>query len=164
VVEGAVVATGDAEAAAAFGGAARAAGVEVLSPRSAPDRLASARPRPERGQDESAGAYRQRLARWRAAERRRRDALADWRSAEARRLSGATTVAFAGYGDGPVSAEVAVATDTPYVLAGSDARVRIATYGTTPGAMSALVDVLTGEERAPGRLPVDVADVERPGC
>ncbi|WP_432476801.1 glycoside hydrolase family 3 N-terminal domain-containing protein [Nocardioides sp. GXQ0305] len=164
VVDGAVVATGDAEAAAAFGGAARAAGLEVLSPRTAPDRLASARPRPERGQDESASAYRQRLVRWRAAERRRRAALADWRAAEARRLSGATTVAFAGYGDGPVSAEVAVATDTPYVLAGSDAPVRIATYGTTAGAMSALVDVLTGEERAPGRLPVDVADVERPGC
>jgi beta-N-acetylhexosaminidase len=73
-------------------------------------------------------------------------------------------VALAGYGDGPVSGEVAVATDTPYALAGSDAPVRVATYGATPGAMTALVDVLTGEEPAPGRLPVRVPGVERRGC
>ncbi len=164
VVDGAVVATGDPEAVSAFGGAARAAGLDVLVPRATPARLTTRRDRPERGRSEGARAYRQRLDRWRAAEQRRRDALADWRAAEERRLSGATTVGLAGYGDGPVSGEVAVATDTPYALAGSNAPVRVATYGTTPGAMAALVDVLTGKEPAPGRLPVRVAGVERRGC
>ena len=164
VVDQAVVATGDPEAAAAFGDAARAAGLDVLVPRSAPGRLAAPRDRPSRGGGESARAYQRRVERWRDAERRRRDALADWQATEERRLSGATTVALAGYGDGPVSGDVAVATDTPYVLAGSDAPVRIATYGATPGAMAALVDVLTGREPAPGHLPVRVAGVERRGC
>ena len=164
LVRGAVVASGDAEAVVTFRGAARAAGVDVLVPRSAPARLASGRDRPDRGGRESARDFRQRLARWRNAEQRRRSALADWQAAEDQRLAGATSVAFAGYGDGPVSGEVAVATDTPYVLAGSDAPVRIATYGTTPGAMSALVDVLTGDAAATGRLPVRVPGVERRGC
>ena len=137
-VDGAVVPSGDPEAVSAFVGAARAAGVEVLVPQSPPARLASAP--------------------------RRRAALADWQAAEDRRLAAGTSVALAGYGDGPVSGEVAVATDTPYVLGGSDAPVRIATYGATPGAMTALVDVLTGEAGAPGRLPVPVPGVQRRGC
>ena len=164
VVDGAVVATGDAESVAAFGGAARAAGVDVLVPRAAPARIASGGDRPDRGRRESARDYRQRLARWGRAEQRRRGELADWQAAEDRRLAGATTVAFAGYGDGPVSGEVAVATDTPYVLGGSDAPVRIATYGTTPGAMAALVDVLTGKATATGQLPVRVPGAEQRGC
>ena len=41
---------------------------------------------------------------------------------------------------------------------------KIAMYGDTPGAMRALVDVLLGRERAPGRLPVPVDDVARTGC
>ena len=164
LVDGAVVASGDDESVAAFGGAARAAGLDVLVPRSAPARLASGGDRPDRGRQEPARDYRQRLARWRAAEQRRRGALADWQAAEDERLAGATSVAFAGYGDGPVAGEVAVATDTPYALAGSDAPVRIATYGSTPGAMAALVDVLTGKAAATGRLPVRVAGVERRGC
>ena len=164
LVDGAVVASGDPEAVSAFVGAAQDAGVDVLVPRSAPARLASGRDRPDRRAQEAAGGYRERLARWRAAEERRRDALADWQAAEDRRLGDATIVAFAGYGDGPVAGEVAVATDTPYALAGSEAPVRIATYGTTPGAMTALVDVLTGDATAPGRLPVPVAGVERRGC
>ena len=164
LVGGAVVADGDSEAVSAFGGAARAAGVDVLVRQSAPAGLASARVRPDRDSSGSARAHRQRLARWREAEERRLAALADWQAAEERRLAGATSVAFAGYGDSSVSGEVAVATDTPYALAGSDAPVRIATYGTTPGAMAALVDVLTGEATAPGRLPVPVAGVERRGC
>ncbi|MEO5854197.1 MAG: glycoside hydrolase family 3 N-terminal domain-containing protein [Nocardioides sp.] len=68
-----------------------------------------------------------------------------------------TRVAFAGYGEGAVRADVAVAVDSPYVLGPSRARVKIATYGDTPGAMAALVEVLTGAARAPGRLPVAVA-------
>jgi beta-N-acetylhexosaminidase len=37
-------------------------------------------------------------------------------------------------------------------------------YGDTPGAMRALVQVLLGRARAPGRLPVPVPGVERSGC
>jgi len=57
-----------------------------------------------------------------------------------------------------------VATDTPYVLADSDAPVKIALYGDTPGAMHALVRVLLGKAPAPGKLPVRVPGVERRGC
>jgi beta-N-acetylhexosaminidase len=63
-----------------------------------------------------------------------------------------------------VSADVAVATDTPYVLGRSRAPVRIATYGDTPGAMASLVDVLLGDVPAPGRLPVVVTGVPGRGC
>ncbi len=75
-----------------------------------------------------------------------------------------TTVRLLGYGDGPVSADVVVATDRPYVLGASSAPVKLATYGSTPGAMRALVDVLLGRSRAPGTLPVPVAGVPRTGC
>ena len=76
-----------------------------------------------------------------------------------------TTVRLVGFGDGPARGDVVVATDRPYVLGDSPARVaRLATYGSTPGAMRALVDVLLGRESAPGRLPVRVADVPRRGC
>ncbi len=61
-------------------------------------------------------------------------------------------------------ADVAVATDAPYPLGGSSAPVRIAAYSETPAAMRAVVDVLLGELRAPGRLPVPVPGVERAGC
>lgn len=77
---------------------------------------------------------------------------------------GVTTIGFSGYADGPYAADVAVATDTPYVLGRSRAPVRIATYGASPGSMHALVEVLLGRSRAPGWLPVRVAGVERAGC
>lgn len=79
-------------------------------------------------------------------------------------LGGGDTVALAGYGDGPLSADVVVATDTPYLLGASSAPVRIATYGATPGAMEALVRLLLGKARASGRLPVRVPGVQRTGC
>ncbi len=41
---------------------------------------------------------------------------------------------------------------------------RIATYGDTSGAMEVLVEVLLGRSRAPGRLPVTMAGVERRSC
>lgn len=75
-----------------------------------------------------------------------------------------TTVRLVGFGDGPARGDVVVATDRPYPLRASRARVRLATYGSTPGAMRALVDVLLGRERAPGRLPVRVAGLPRKGC
>jgi beta-N-acetylhexosaminidase len=74
-------------------------------------------------------------------------------------------VDFVGYGDGSGAGDVVVTTDTPYALGDSQAATaRIALYGDTPEAMRALVDVLTGERRAPGRLPVPVDEVSRRGC
>ncbi len=147
--------SGDDDAVAAFTTAAQAAGLQILLPRTPPPRLARAEPRPKRP------ALR---PRWRARERRRTDRLATWRDREEARLVSATRVGFAGYGDGPVSGDVAVAVDTPYVLGSSDAPVRIATYGDTPGAMRALVAVLQGRAAAPGRLPVKVRGLPRRGC
>lgn len=77
---------------------------------------------------------------------------------------GVTTVGFSGYGDIPYAADIAVATDTPYVLGRSPARVRIATYGDSDGAMRALANVLLGRAKAPGTLPVRVVGVQRRGC
>jgi len=76
-----------------------------------------------------------------------------------------TTVRFLGYLDPPGAADVVVTTDDPYALGTSAAGVaKIALYGSTPSAMRALVEVLTGERTAPGRLPVEVAGVTRAGC
>jgi len=80
------------------------------------------------------------------------------------RTGSGTTVALVGYGGSPVTADVAVAMDTPYVLGRSRARSKIALYGDTPGAMRALVDVLRGRRPAPGQLPVPVRGVTRTGC
>ena len=96
------------------------------------------------------------------------DAVAAFNRAAARAGLGTgsgTSVALVGYGGGGRSADVVVTTDTPYALGRSSARVaRIAMYGDTPGAMRALVDVLLGKARAPGRLPVPVPGVSRNGC
>lgn len=80
------------------------------------------------------------------------------------KTGGGDSVAFIGPEGGRASADVVVATDTPYPLGASSAPVRIATYGETPGAMRALVDVLLGKRPAPGRLPVKVDGVTRDGC
>ncbi len=155
LVESAVSPSGDDDAVAAFTTAAQAAGLQVLLPRTPPLRLTRAEPRPGRP------ALRDR---WRARERRRIDQLATWRDRDEARLAQGTHVGFAGYGDGPISGDVAVAVDTPYVLGGSDAPIRIATYGDTPSAMRALVAVLEGRAAAPGRLPVEVRGLPRRGC
>ncbi|MPZ62802.1 MAG: beta-N-acetylhexosaminidase [Propionibacteriales bacterium] len=78
--------------------------------------------------------------------------------------SGGTSVVLLGYGAKRAEGDVVVTTDAPYALGDSDAPVKIATYGDTPGAMRALVDVLIGKARAPGRLPVPVDGVSRRGC
>lgn len=76
-----------------------------------------------------------------------------------------TRVALVGYGGSATSADVVVSLDLPYVLGASSARIaKIAMFGDTPGAMRALVEVLLGRARAPGRLPVAVDGVERDGC
>jgi beta-N-acetylhexosaminidase len=68
-------------------------------------------------------------------------------------------------GTAPGTGDVVVALDTPYGLGGSTAgTAAIALYGRTPEAFRALVDVLTGEARGGGTLPVEVGGVERAGC
>ena len=79
------------------------------------------------------------------------------------RLAG-TPVHLVGRGEPAPRSGVVVATDTPYVLGRSGGTARLATYGVTPGAMQALVQVLLGRAPAPGRLPVDVPGVARDGC
>ena len=64
----------------------------------------------------------------------------------------------------PRKADVVVALDRPGVLADTRARVRLATFGDTPGSIRALADVLLGRARAPGRLPVTVPGLPRQGC
>ena len=140
LVEDAVVPVGEPAGVAAFVRAARVAGLEILVRREPPKRLAEPR------------------------SRRERRLLAAWRAEEEVRLSAGTRIGFMGYAGGPVAAEIAVATDTPYPLGRSRARVRIATYGDTPGAMASLVDVLVGKASAPGRLPVEVAGLPRRRC
>ncbi|MGD8200789.1 glycoside hydrolase family 3 protein [Ornithinimicrobium sp. W1679] len=79
-------------------------------------------------------------------------------------LGAGTTVELLRPGQGPHGAQVSVALETPYLLASTGAATKVALYGDTPGAMDALVAVLTGEAEAPGRLPVEVDGVERQGC
>jgi beta-N-acetylhexosaminidase len=75
-----------------------------------------------------------------------------------------TTVRLVGSSGGPATGDVLVALDRPYVLGAGRSPVRLATYGSTPGAMRALVDVLLGRATAPGELPVPVAGAARSGC
>jgi beta-N-acetylhexosaminidase len=95
-------------------------------------------------------------------------AVARFRAAAQRaglRTGSGTTVALVGYGGSATSADVVVTMDTPYALGSSTAHVaKIAMYGDTPGAMRALVGVLTGRARAEGRLPVPVPNVQRRVC
>lgn len=71
-------------------------------------------------------------------------------------IGSGTSVALLGPGSPGSSADVVVSTDSPYSLARSSAPTKIALYGGDVPAMRALVDVLMGDERALGRLPVDV--------
>lgn len=65
-------------------------------------------------------------------------------------------VSLIGYGGGPVAGDIAVALDAPWALAGSEAPSKIAIFGRTPGAFTALLAVLTGKGGAPGKLPAAV--------
>ena len=64
----------------------------------------------------------------------------------------------------PKKAGVVVALDRPGVLAETKAKVKLATYGDSPGSIRALADVLLGRATAPGRLPVAVPGLARQGC
>jgi beta-N-acetylhexosaminidase len=164
LVGSSVTPVGDPVAVANFAGAASAAGLVVLTRRAAPAALTRAEPSPRRAEKEKVKAYERRRQAWRAREQRRVAALSRWTAAEDARLAAGTGIGFSGFQDATYDGEVAVATDTPYVLGVVGAPVRLATYGDTPGAMSALVDVLLGKARATGRLPVEVDGVERAGC
>ncbi|MCG2621707.1 beta-N-acetylhexosaminidase [Arthrobacter sp. I2-34] len=54
------------------------------------------------------------------------------------------------------SGDIAVALGDPWGLAAADARLKAALYGDTPAAFEALLDYLTGEAPAPGKLPAKV--------
>ena len=159
-----VHAYGDVGAVGAFVPAAQAAGITVLLRRYPPADLTAASPRPERKKRETKRAFNKRVTRWKRAETRRTRRLDAWTAREDARLAAGTQVGFTGFHDAPVDATVAVATDSPWVLGRVGAPTRIATYGDSPGAMQALVDVLVGAAPAPGRLPVKVAGVAREGC
>ncbi|PUA81748.1 glycoside hydrolase family 3 protein [Nocardioides currus] len=164
LVSGAVTPSGDPVAVANFSGAARSAGLTVLVRQAPPASLSTAEPEPKRKKKESRKAYAQRRRAWGKREKRRRSQLAAFVASEDARLARGTGIGFTGYQDTPHDGEIAVATNTPYVLGSLQAPVRIATYGDTPGAMSALVDVLLGKAPAPGSLPVEVAGAQREGC
>ena len=94
------------------------------------------------------------------------DAVAAFRAAAARHGLGfghGTRVVLAPRGR-PGRAGVLVALDRPDILARSSAPIRVATYGSTPGAMDALVGFLLGARPAPGTLPVSVPAIPRTGC
>ena len=141
LVSGPVVPLGGDAAVQAFRGAARSAGLSLGEVRYEKP------PRPDRT----------------GRKKKDRAALRRWRRTEPVRVVDGTPVHLLSGGAAPDTG-IVVATDRPYLLGGSSAPVRIATYGETPGAMSALVDVLLGRERAPGRLPVEVPGVPRRGC
>ncbi|QIK75447.1 glycoside hydrolase family 3 protein [Nocardioides piscis] len=163
-VSGSVTPVGDPVAVTNFSAAARAAGLTVLTRRPAPAAVAVAEPAPRRKKKEAVKAFERRKRAWQARERRRTAALARFEAAEDARLAAGTNIGFTGYQDATHDGEVAVATNTPYVLGAVAAPVKVAAFGDTPGAMSALVDVLLGRARAPGTLPVAVEGVQRRGC
>jgi beta-N-acetylhexosaminidase len=78
----------------------------------------------------------------------------------------APTVSLVGYGGSAADgSDVVVALDRPTVLGGgTHARVELATYGSTPQAFEALIEVLLGDHSAPGQLPIDVPGAVRRGC
>ena len=159
-----VHAYGDPGAVGTFVPAAQRAGITVLLRRSPPQRLATARPKPERRPDEGKRHYKKRKRAWKRAEARRERRLSRWTAREDARVAAGTQIGFTGFRDPPVDGAVAVATDTPWVLGRVTAPTRIATFGDTPAAMDVLVQVLTGQAPAPGSLPVRVAGVARSGC
>jgi beta-N-acetylhexosaminidase len=61
-------------------------------------------------------------------------------------------------GSGGTSGDIAVALDAPWALASSGAGLKAALYGDTPGAFEALLDYLTGQAPAPGKLPAKVGN------
>ncbi len=163
LVGASVAPVGDAVAVANFASAAIAAGLVVLTRRSTPPKLTDAEPAPRKKKKEKPKVFAARKRAWAARERHRKNRLNRFIAAEDTRLAAGTNIGFSGYPSGAYDGEIAVATNTPYVLSSLGAPVKIATFGNTPGAMSALVEVLLGHAKAPGSLPVPVPGV-REGC
>jgi beta-N-acetylhexosaminidase len=82
--------------------------------------------------------------------------------------SGGTLVHLVGFGDTPGDlrrgAGVTVAMDTPYLLAGADSPVLLATYSSSRLSMEALAAVLAGTLPPRGRSPVAVPGLPRSSC
>jgi beta-N-acetylhexosaminidase len=164
LVGDAVHAYGDSGAVGTFTAAAGDAGLTVLLRRSPPARLVDVEPKPERRPREGKRHFKKRKRAWKKDEATRVERLAAWTAREDARLAVGTSIGFTGFHDAPVDGDIAVATDSPWVLGQVGAPTRIATYGDTPASMQVLVDVLLGRATAPGRLPVRVGGVTRTGC
>lgn len=96
-------------------------------------------------------------------DRQRFRAAADERGIDT--ASGPVVKLVTGAAGNSTAGDIEVSLGGPWALAASDAEVRIALYGRTPGAFDALLDFMTGEAPAPGALPVDVGTFERgTGC
>jgi beta-N-acetylhexosaminidase len=82
--------------------------------------------------------------------------------------AGGTVVHLVGYGDkrGDLRADAAVTVmmDTPQLLAESRSPALLATYSSSPLALTALANVLTGRAKAPGRSPVVARGLPRSAC
>nr|WP_246595537.1 glycoside hydrolase family 3 N-terminal domain-containing protein [Actinoplanes auranticolor] len=82
--------------------------------------------------------------------------------------AGGTVVHLVGYGDRQTDlspdAKVTVIMDTPQLLAGSRSPTLLATYSSSPLALSALAAVLAGKAPAPGKSPVAVGKLPRSAC
>jgi len=82
--------------------------------------------------------------------------------------AGGTVVHLVGYGDKQIDlspdAAVTVIMDTPYLLAGSRSPTLLATYSSSPLALTALAAVLAGKAAAPGKSPVAAGKLPRSAC
>jgi beta-N-acetylhexosaminidase len=81
---------------------------------------------------------------------------------------GGRIVHLVGYGDDAADlradASATVGMDTPYLLAQARSPVLLATYSSSPAAMSALAGVLAGRAKPAGRSPVPVPGLPRSTC
>jgi beta-N-acetylhexosaminidase len=82
--------------------------------------------------------------------------------------AGGKVVHLVGYGDRQTDlsqeAAITVIMDTPYLLAASRSPTLLATYSSSPLALTALATVLAGKAPAPGRSPVAVGKLPRSAC
>lgn len=82
--------------------------------------------------------------------------------------AGGTVVHLVGYGDRRIDlsseAALTVGMDTPYLLADSRSPTLLATYSSSPLALTALANVLAGTAPAPGRSPVQAGTLPRSAC
>ena len=117
LVSGSVTPVGDPVAVANFVGAARAAGLEVLTRRAAPRVAGDRRARPGAEEEGEGQGLRAAVAGpGRPARSAGSPPSSRWTAAEDARLAAGTSIGFSGFQDPTYDGEVAVATNTPYVL------------------------------------------------